>query len=211
MLPHSPRPCPDFRLPVQDKLIDINIKACFMLTKEALPYLRFGSSICYVSSIGAYEPSPPIGGYTICKTALLGMTKVAAKELLPMGIRVNCLAPGVIKVCSHSLQRVRVSECRMRRPGTLLPRWVPMWWSGRITPRRCAFRVSVVCTSQTALSRMLWEGSESAAPESSEDFGMGPLGVPSDCAGAVAFLCCSDARFISGETIMATGVINSRL
>jgi hypothetical protein len=51
---------------------------------------------------------------------------------------------------------------------------------------------------QTALSKMLWEGS-TVTEESSEDFGMGPVGVPSDCAGAVAYLCSSDARFVSGR------------
>ncbi len=39
-----------------------------------------------------------VGMVSAGKTALLALTKVAAKELLPLGIRVNCLAPGVIKV-----------------------------------------------------------------------------------------------------------------
>jgi dehydrogenase/reductase SDR family protein 4 len=57
-------------------------------------YLRDGA----VSSIGAFEPEPIIGGYTIMKTALIAMGKVAAKECEAVGIRVNCIAPGVIKV-----------------------------------------------------------------------------------------------------------------
>lgn len=51
-----------------------------------------------MSSIGAFEPEPIIGGYTIMKTALIAMGKVAAKECEAVGIRVNCIAPGVIKV-----------------------------------------------------------------------------------------------------------------
>jgi dehydrogenase/reductase SDR family protein 4 len=63
---------------------------------------------------------------------------------------------------------------------------------------------------QTALSKMLWEGSKDER-ESSAEFGLGPVGQPSDCAGAVAYLCSADARFVSGETLLVTGLINSRL
>lgn len=38
-----------------------------------------------------------LGAYSVSKTALIGLTKAAAKELAIEGIRVNCLAPGVIK------------------------------------------------------------------------------------------------------------------
>ena len=42
-------------------------------------------------------PFANLGAYSISKTALLGLTKVLASELGSSGIRVNCLAPGVIK------------------------------------------------------------------------------------------------------------------
>lgn len=38
-----------------------------------------------------------LGPYSVSKTALLGLTKVLAQELGPEGIRVNCIAPGIIK------------------------------------------------------------------------------------------------------------------
>lgn len=38
-----------------------------------------------------------LGAYSVSKTALIGLTKAAAKDLAPEGIRVNCLAPGIIK------------------------------------------------------------------------------------------------------------------
>jgi dehydrogenase/reductase SDR family member 4 len=81
-----------------DKIFEINIKAAFFLTKagdtleflscglpcdwvcaafqEALPYLRFGSSVCYVSSVGGYEPAPLIGAYTIRCQRIVGLACV---------------------------------------------------------------------------------------------------------------------------------------
>jgi dehydrogenase/reductase SDR family protein 4 len=38
-----------------------------------------------------------MGAYSISKTALIGMTKVLVPQLASMNIRVNCIAPGVIK------------------------------------------------------------------------------------------------------------------
>ena len=38
-----------------------------------------------------------MGAYSVCKTALLGLTQVLAKELAPDSIRVNAIAPGIIK------------------------------------------------------------------------------------------------------------------
>jgi dehydrogenase/reductase SDR family protein 4 len=43
------------------------------------------------------NPSNVIGHYSITKTALVALTKICAKELLHENIRVNCIAPGVIK------------------------------------------------------------------------------------------------------------------
>ncbi|XP_037933693.1 dehydrogenase/reductase SDR family member 4 [Teleopsis dalmanni] len=84
---------------VWDKIFDINVKSSYLLAKEALPYLRKekGSSIVFVSSIAGYDAFELLGAYSVSKTALIGLTKAASKDLAPEGIRVNCLAPGIIK------------------------------------------------------------------------------------------------------------------
>lgn len=80
-----------------DKIFDTNVKSYWLLVREAVSHLRPGSSIVFNSSVGGYHPAPPLGPYGISKTALLGMVKALAAELGPDGIRVNAVAPGVIK------------------------------------------------------------------------------------------------------------------
>lgn len=81
-----------------DKILDINVKAAALLVKEAYPHLqKNGGSVVFVSSIGGYSPFNVLGPYSVSKTALLGLTKVLADELALDNIRVNCIAPGIIK------------------------------------------------------------------------------------------------------------------
>ncbi len=82
-----------------DKIFETNVKATFFLIKEAMPYLekRKGSSALIISSIGGYTPFPLIAPYSVSKTALIGLTKAMAPQAAAMGVRVNCIAPGIIK------------------------------------------------------------------------------------------------------------------
>jgi NAD(P)-dependent dehydrogenase (short-subunit alcohol dehydrogenase family) len=66
----------------------------------ALPHLKkeVGSSILIILSIIGYEYIwRPLFHYAVTKTALLGLTKTLAHELLDDNIRVNAIAPGMIK------------------------------------------------------------------------------------------------------------------
>lgn len=90
-----------FEIPeaAMDKMYEINIKSTFFLIKDAIPLLQKspGSNILIVSSYAAYEPDMTISFYSVTKTTLLGMMKIIAKGLYPDNIRVNCIAPGLIK------------------------------------------------------------------------------------------------------------------
>ncbi|XP_061080193.1 dehydrogenase/reductase SDR family member 4 [Conger conger] len=84
---------------VWDKILDVNVKAAFLMTKLVVPHMesRGGGSVVFVSSIAGYQPMPALGPYSVSKTALLGLTRALAPELASSNIRVNCVAPGVIK------------------------------------------------------------------------------------------------------------------
>lgn len=81
------------------RIVDINQTACFLGMKAAVPSLRRagGGSIINVSSVAGVSGPPLTVAYSASKWAVVGMTKVAAKELGPDGIRVNAIHPGVIE------------------------------------------------------------------------------------------------------------------
>uniref|UniRef100_A0A2K6LAM4 Dehydrogenase/reductase 4 n=1 Tax=Rhinopithecus bieti TaxID=61621 RepID=A0A2K6LAM4_RHIBE len=91
--------------------LDINVKAPALMTKAVVPEMekRGGGSLVIVASIAAFSPSPGFTPYNVSKTALLGLTKTLAIELAPRNIRVNCLAPGLIKT-SFSRMQERMKE-----------------------------------------------------------------------------------------------------
>ncbi|ETD31371.1 oxidoreductase [Williamsia sp. D3] len=82
-----------------DRMIDVNLKGVFNGIRAALPYLtaRGGGSIVNVASSAGTNGMPMIGGYAATKAAVINLTKTAAVELRPLGIRVNCVAPAFVK------------------------------------------------------------------------------------------------------------------
>lgn len=88
-----------------DKIFEVNVKSPFMLTQKVVPHMLKNErkpghdkgAIVYISSIAAYSGMSAIGGYSVSKTALLGLCKNMSMELGVEGIRVNLVAPGVIK------------------------------------------------------------------------------------------------------------------
>eukprot|EP00922_Rhytidocystis_sp_ex-Travisia-forbesii_P056112 GHVS01083077.1.p1 GENE.GHVS01083077.1~~GHVS01083077.1.p1 ORF type:complete len:284 (+),score=42.95 GHVS01083077.1:243-1094(+) len=149
-----------------DKLFEINVKASFLLVQLFHLHLQpLTGSVLFVSSYLAFNPVAPIGFYGVTKTALAGLTKMLANELSapPRCVRVNCLAPGVVK---------------------------------------------------TNFSRPLWENSEGQ----DTDGGLRVTTVlkrfaeADEMSGVAAFLCShQDASYVTGEVVVASGGMPSRL
>ena len=81
------------------KILDNNIVANNWLTSMVVPQMRARreGSIIIVSSIGGLRGSTVIGAYCISKAADMQLARNLACELGPDNIRVNCIAPGLIK------------------------------------------------------------------------------------------------------------------
>eukprot|EP00037_Helgoeca_nana_P032391 m.413655 g.413655 ORF g.413655 m.413655 type:complete len:283 (-) comp29144_c0_seq1:206-1054(-) len=80
-----------------EKLFETNVKSFWEFVKDVKPHLNTRASFLFVSSNAAYNPVAPLGLYGVSKTSLIGLTKLLAHELGPEGIRVNCLAPGLVR------------------------------------------------------------------------------------------------------------------
>ena len=81
-----------------DRLFDVNVKGVYHCVNAAMPsFLRsHAGCVITVSSMWGQVGASCEAAYSATKAAVLGLTKALAKELGPSGIRVNCVAPGVI-------------------------------------------------------------------------------------------------------------------
>ena len=81
-----------------DRLFDVNVKGIYNCVNAAMPaFLRtHKGSIITVSSMWGQVGASCEAAYSATKGAVIALTKALAQELGPSGIRVNCVAPGVI-------------------------------------------------------------------------------------------------------------------
>ncbi|WP_370288810.1 glucose 1-dehydrogenase [Nocardioides sp.] len=92
-------PLSGFRLDKWQRILDVNLTGPFLgLRAVAEPMIAAGGgSIINTSSIEGLRGSPWAHGYVATKWGLRGLTKSAAMELAPHGVRVNSLHPGLIR------------------------------------------------------------------------------------------------------------------
>jgi NAD(P)-dependent dehydrogenase (short-subunit alcohol dehydrogenase family) len=102
-----------------DLVIDTNLKGCFLCTQAAARHMKAngGGSIVNIGSGSNKMPFPNLAAYTASKGGIEMFTRVAAVELGPSTIRVNCVAPGAVEV-----ERTQLES----------PDYAQRW--GRITP-----------------------------------------------------------------------------
>ncbi len=88
-----------------DRIFDVNVKGIYHAVNAAMPSFLKKQSGCIitVSSMWGQVGASCEAAYSATKGAVIGLSKALAKELGPSGIRVNCVAPGVIltDMCAH--------------------------------------------------------------------------------------------------------------
>jgi NAD(P)-dependent dehydrogenase (short-subunit alcohol dehydrogenase family) len=80
-----------------DEMIDINLRAPFRLMRAAAPHLIAAKgSVVNVSSVTGLRAFPNVLAYCVSKAGVDQLTRCAALEMAPHGVRVNAVNPGVV-------------------------------------------------------------------------------------------------------------------
>ena len=88
----------DYTIEEYDKIANVNMKGGFVCSKEVVPYLKeTHGNIINISSMVSIYGQPAGCVYPMSKFAVNGLTKSLSRELAPVGIRVNAVAPGITK------------------------------------------------------------------------------------------------------------------
>jgi NAD(P)-dependent dehydrogenase (short-subunit alcohol dehydrogenase family) len=90
------RPLPEITLADWQRVLGVDLLGAFMFIRAAFQHMKAGGSIVNVSSVHAVETTPLVAPYATAKAALLSLTRSAAIEGTPKGIRVNAILPGAI-------------------------------------------------------------------------------------------------------------------
>ena len=104
-----------------ERVISTNLSSCYYILKFAIPHMKEGGSIIFISSQLAFKGSRHGADYAASKAGMLGLMRSLALELAPK-IRVNAVAPGtidtdIISSYTQEMREKRISEIPLRRLG----------------------------------------------------------------------------------------------
>ena len=128
-----------------DKVVGVNVKGVWLGMKYVAPVIRTpGASIVNTASIAGMMGSRNIVAYTASKHAVIGLTRAAALELAPRGIRVNAICPAPIETnMAKQLESSAGPALRERLTATL-----PLRRYGE--PSEVAALVAFLCSADAA-------------------------------------------------------------
>ncbi|TKX74198.1 SDR family oxidoreductase [Halorubrum sp. GN11_10-6_MGM] len=166
-----------------NRIIDVNLKGVWACLKAELPVMKSQGhgAIVNTASEAGLVGMPGLSSYSASKHGVVGLTKSVALEHAEGGIRVNAVAPGPTKT---NIQSGLLGD----GPGGSAP---------SLRDRlRTALRLI-----RTAI-RTIRADYDTAAMR---DVPMGRIADPEEIAGVVAFLCSSDASYVTGHTVPVDG------
>jgi NAD(P)-dependent dehydrogenase (short-subunit alcohol dehydrogenase family) len=100
-------------------VLDVDLSSVFYTSRAAISGMRARRSGCIVNiaSIAGKEGTPNLIPYSVAKAGIIALTKALGKEVVGDGIRVNCVAPGVIETpLLDQLTQESVDKMRGKSP-----------------------------------------------------------------------------------------------
>ncbi|MDE2802293.1 MAG: enoyl-[acyl-carrier-protein] reductase FabL [Chloroflexota bacterium] len=128
-----------------DWTLNINSKAPWLCTKEAVPLMKEGGRVVNISSLGANRVFPNYTSVGVSKAALEALTRYMAVELAPLGISVNAVSGGYVQTdaLEHFPNREEMlATARSKTPGGEL-----------LTAEDLAKAVAFLCSDAAAMIR----------------------------------------------------------
>ena len=129
-------------------MIDIDLTGVFLVNRAVVPGMskRNYGRIVNIASIAGKEGNPKAAAYAAAKAGVIGFTKALGKELATTGVRVNCVAPAVIKTellaqVTEEFTRFMLSKIPMGRFGTVEEAAALVAW---LASEDCSFSTGAV-------------------------------------------------------------------
>jgi len=101
---------PDYPIAEFDRILSVNVRGVFLGLRAVMHHQRAmgnGGSIVVTSSVAGLMGSPMFPAYVTSKHAVIGLTKCAARDGGPFGVRVNAVCPGPIN--TEMMRRLETS------------------------------------------------------------------------------------------------------
>ena len=100
-----------------DRILDVNVKSAYLMSRAAIPLMREGGggSIVNTASVAGLKPGADETAYSVSKAAMVSLTAAIALDFAADGIRANCVCPGFMEMVMTDRRRDLTEEQQAAR------------------------------------------------------------------------------------------------